>query len=231
VRITIAPAVFSLLTTFLVFCGQQAYAVEATPGAGPAAYVDPGAVEIGEALIPPTSPLYFLKSLRENIEDRFFSPVSDESKVVRKMEFAQRRLREIRSVIKKNRQDLIEPLMQQYRNYIVLADRIAPDKPEIVATLAELKARHLDVLIRFYDEVGDPNAKRAIRASIIAVEEVNRAALGNLSDPQRGQLDQKIKLRQLGACNFLRREASGSGLNDTEKFVIKNKATECLKAF
>lgn len=222
-RVSIVVAILAFWF-FAVPCGFEAFAQ--TPTASP----EQEAVDIGKSLIDPTSPLYFLKTAKEYIENKFFAPTTDASKVVRQMEFAQRRLREVNSLISGKRQDLVVPLMEQYRNYLNLVVKIAPDKENIMSSIAEIQARHLDVLMRLYDQVGEPAAKRAIRVAILDVQESNRNILEkNVTGPTKAELQTKISPRQKMACDFLSREASSSALNDTERFYFSTKAKECQK--
>ena len=71
-KITVVLAAFAFsLSVFLSGCNQT-YAVFSIPSATleqlTSGLPDPGAVEIGDSLITPVSPLYFLKAIREKIE-------------------------------------------------------------------------------------------------------------------------------------------------------------------
>jgi hypothetical protein len=212
---------------FVLPCGFLTFAASASPSATPVK-PEPEAVNIGYSIIDPTNPLYFLKTAKEYFEIKFFKPTLDISIVTRNLEFAQRRLREVNTLIKNKRQDLIVPMMEQYKNYINLASKIAPDRENIQTQVAQALARHSDVLIRLYDQVGDPNAKRSIRSAIVEVQNYNKKILENIKDPAiKTDLVEKITLRQKLACDFLSREASSSALNDTERYYFSQKAKEC----
>jgi hypothetical protein len=228
-RITIVVAILAFWF-FSLPCGFLALAAikDSSPSATPIKQIIPEAVNIGYSLIDPAHPLYFLKTAKEYLEVHFFSPVTDISKVTRNLEFAQRRLREVNSLIKDKRQDLIVPMMEQYKNYLNLTDKIAPDKENIKTEIAQSKARHIDVLMRLYDQIGDPAAKRAIRSAIVEAENYNGHALQDIQDPSiKADLTEKISQRQKLVCAFLSREASSSALNDTERYYFSQKAREC----
>ncbi len=69
-RITIFLAVLISFSLLLGFCGSV-YAQSSTPSASIdlddlGSLDEGGAIEVGESLISPASPLYFLKTIREN---------------------------------------------------------------------------------------------------------------------------------------------------------------------
>lgn len=186
---------------------------------------DAGAVDIGESLIHPASPLYFLKALREKIE--FTLAGSTDAKAQRQLEFSQRRLREVNALIKKNRQDLVDSTLERYKFHLSEAQNLSNNSEGLTAKVGEATARHLDVLQRVYDQVGNPRAKQAIRAAIERNEEHIRKLLQKLSLVEQQKLIRQTAKRQAMACIFLEREASGSGLNDTERQYLGQKVKDC----
>lgn len=184
-----------------------------------------GAVEIGESLIAPNSPLYFLKAIRERIEEKIAS--SREAKSITQVEFAHRRIRELRALVKSNNQDLIPPVMERYKAHIKEAEGIASFDDELAVRVGEAVSRHLDVLQRVYDQVGNPRAKAAIRSAIEKAEEHNRLLTAKLDLVYQQQLIRKVALRQALACRFFEREASSSALNDTEREYMRQKVGIC----
>lgn len=186
---------------------------------------DPGAVEIGDSLISPVSPLYFLKSVREKIEKSLVG--TDDVKLLRELEFSQRRLRETNSLVKSRNQDLIPPTIEKYKNHIQNLDKWTSSNTKWQMELGQALARHLDVLMRLYDNVGDPRAKQAILSAIILAEEYNSNLVEKLDLVNQQHLISKIALRYVYSCNFLTRESASSSLNDTERLLIKEKALRC----
>ena len=184
-----------------------------------------GAVEIGESLIAPNSPLYFLKAIRERIEEKIAS--SREAKAITQVEFAHRRIRELRALVKNNHQDLIPPVMERYKAHIKEAEGMASFDDELAVKVGEAVSRHLDVLQRVYDQVGNPRAKAAIRSAIEKAEEHNRNLVAELDLVYQQQLIRKVALRQALACRFFEREASSSALNSTEREFMKQKVSTC----
>lgn len=222
-RVTIILAALSLLSLFyLSSCGLV---LAQTDDSLVTEVSDPGSIEIGESLITPDSPLYFLKTLRENIEIVFSS--SKQSKVIRQLEFAQRRLREVRGLVKNRKQDLIPSTLERYKLFIDQAQEIARGDESLQAKVAEELSRHLYVLQTVYDTVGNPRAKQAIRAALIRAEEQNSQIVSRLETARQQSLIKKIAARQAFACKFLIREATSSALNDTEREYLKEKVNLC----
>ena len=188
---------------------------------------NPGAIDLGQSLIHPVSPLYFLKALRERIEMVLDS--SNEAKAVRQVEFAQRRLREVASLVRVKRQDLIPPAIEQYKLHLKKADEFTKQDEALKVRVGEAISRHLDTLQRVYDMVGNPSAKAAIRSAIEKNEEQNTAILDDLGTESQQKLIRQTAGRQAFACKFLMREATSSGLNDSERESLKQRVKGCTK--
>ena len=184
-----------------------------------------GAIDIGESLIHPASPLYFLKAIREKIEMAIAS--SNEAKAITEIEFAQRRLREVNALVKLKKQDLIPQTLERYKLHIKEAGDLSSRNEELTIRVGEAISRHLDVLQRVYDGVGNPRAKTAVRAAIERAEEHNRMLIEKLDLVSQQELIRKVALRQALACKFMMREASSSALNDTERAFMKDKVSKC----
>lgn len=169
--------------------------------------------EIGQARIHPASPLYFLKTIRESLELKFAG--TPRVRMIRELEFATRRLREVKSLITGNHQDLIEPTLERYWYYLSkLPDKDLTDK-ELVLRIKESLIIHLEILQKVYIQTTNVRAKMAIRSAI-------NKMLGRAEVPDY--------VRQTG-CKFLAKEASSSALNDVEKAVLKNRAQNCFAFF
>lgn len=173
-------------------------------------------IEIGKSLIHPASPFYFLKTLRENTEEKFH--FSDQARAIGQVEFAHRRIREVNSLISIKRQDLIEETLERYRHQVDLAYKKASSDAGLSTKVAEGLARQTDVLIRNYDQIGDQNGKRAIRASVIKIEEENQK-VGKTED---------LDLRQQKICDFLTRVSEDGSINEPEREILKQKANSCI---
>lgn len=231
-RITVVLVAFAFsLSVFLSNCTNTAYAVfiasSATLEQLTKSLPDPGAVEIGTSLITPSSPLYFLKALRERVELMLSSKKSQ--KINKHLEFAQRRLREVSSLIKSNHQDLIEPTVEQYKDFIVELDSLATNDNSSKSVIALSLARHLDILQRFYDSVGLPQAKMSIMSAIEKAEGYNRELLAKLDLAEQQKLIGEIALRQALACKFMAREASSSATIEPARQLLGQKVSACQK--
>lgn len=185
-RITIVLALTLFWMVFLGSCNTL-YATE----------------DIGESRISPASPIYFLKTIRESIELKFAA--TPRVKMIRELEFATRRLREVKSLIPTDHQDLIEPTLERYWYHL----QNLPEKLEL-----ETLAIHLETLERVYNQVSNTRAKMAMRAAINRL--VNRADL-----PRSAKLP---------ACTFLINEASSSSLTEVEKAILLERAQKCFKS-
>lgn len=230
-RITIVLAV--LVLSFALYASHCDYAFAQTPSTSSGdieledlgTLDESGAVEIGESLIHPGSPLYFLKALRERIETQFTT--TREAQAFREVEFAQRRLRETRALVRVKRHDLIPPTLERYKAHLQEAGGLASFDEDLAVRVGEAVSRHLDVLQRVYDQVGNPRAKVAIRAAIEKAEEHNRKLTAKLDLVYQQQLIRKVALRQALACRFFEREASSSALNDTEREFMRQRVGVC----
>ncbi len=167
-----------------------------------------GQDQIGQSRLDPSSPLYFLKTIRESWELQFAA--TPRVKWLRQLEFATRRLREVKSLLVKN-QDLIAPTLEKYKSHIdSLPDKDLKDS-EISTRIKESLAVHLEVLEAIY-QVSNNRAKMAIRAAINRI--VERVDIPNYA--------------RIPACNFLAKEASSSALNQTEQAVYLERAKNCF---
>src|SRR3989344_6673480 len=227
-RITVVIAILTLSFALLGGCNTTfAQAKDASASADQLikTVAIPGAVDLGESLVHPGSPLYFLKTLREKIEVALDG--TPETKSMRQVEFAQRRLREVNSLVKARKQDLIPQTLEAYKVHLQKAEQFSKIDEELTVKVGEAIARHLDVLQRVYDNVGNPTAKAAIRAAIERSEEQNSRLIEKLSTVPQQKLIRKIAGRQAYACNFLMREATSSGLNDSERESLKKRVETC----
>ena len=228
-RITIVLAILTLSLALIDPCGIV-FAATSTGSADInlndlGSLDSAGAVDIGYSLIAPNSPLYFLKAIREKIETQLAS--SREAKAITRIEFAQRRLREVNALVKNQRSDFIPPTLERYKEYLQEAGGLALYDEDLSVRVGEAVSRHLDVLQRVYDQVGNPRAKAAIRAAIEKAEEHNRILIGKLDLTHQQQLIGKVAVRQALVCRFFQREASSSALNDTEREFMKQKVGLC----
>ena len=165
---------------------------------------------IGKSQLHPAHPLYFLKPVREILEMHFAQ--TPRVKFIRSLEFATRRLREVRSLIDAGREDLIEPNLEKYWYHIQkLPDKDLADG-ELVASIKGVTAVHLEVLEDVYRVVVNKRAKMSVRSA------VNRLS-------QRQDLELKTKGR---ICDFLAKESTSSALNQTEQAIYKERAQTCL---
>jgi len=164
--------------------------------------------DIGYSKLDPSSPVYFLKVIRENIEMK--AAVTQRVKWLRSLEFTTRRLREARSLIKKDT-NLISPTLEKYSSHL----RSLPDKnindEEVGMRIKESLDIHLETLEQMYTQLSDKRAKMTIMATLNKI--VNRADVSS---------DVKLSV-----CNLFAKESTSSALNQTEQFVLLERARTC----
>lgn len=167
--------------------------------------------DIGQSQIHPAHPLYFLKTVRESLEMSL--ALTPRVKLIRQLEFATRRLREVKALISNNRQDLIEPTLERYWFHIrVLLDEGSKD-PELILRIKESLVVHLKTLDSIYAQLSNQEAKRAVRSALNRV--VDRADIPDFA--------------RIPVCDFFAKESSSSALNQTEQVILKERSKNCLK--
>lgn len=192
-RHTFFPLIFFLSAMIFLGSCSTVYAME----------------EIGQSRLHPAHPLYFLKTVRENLELKF----AGTTKVVyiRRLEFATRRLREVKSLIGVGNFELIVPTLENYLFQINTLPDKGMQEREVLKMIGDNLSIHLKVLQKIYTEAENPRAKMAIRSTINRI--IERA-------------DLPISAR-MPVCNFMEREASSSALNEVERAVLLQRAEKC----
>ena len=205
-------ATLSFISLIFLFSCNTAFAKEASFSATSSAKMQPTGNDIGVSKITPASFFYFLKTVREGIELKLaFTP---HVKLIRQLEFATRRLREVKSLIPTNHQDLIQSTLERYWFHMSFLPQKDLNDLEVATRIKESLVVHLEVLQQIYPSVSNKSAKMAIRTAI------NRIV-------QRADLP---KLDRIAACNFLVKVASSSSmLNDSEQVILENRAENCFQ--
>ncbi len=184
--------------------------------------------DIGQSQITPASPLYFLKSIREVLELKFAG--TTRVRVIRELEFATRRIREVKSLANTTRQDLIEPTLYQYLfhlgEFIGTADLRDPD---FAAEASKNITGQMNALQTVYGHISDKRALMSIRATINSLSKLDLKLIDRLNLAGRLLPAEQISISRQSACNFLTKEASSSALNEVEKAVFAERASKCLK--
>lgn len=168
--------------------------------------------DIGQSIIHPAHPLYFLKTIRESLEMHFAQTTN--IRFLRQLEFATRRLREVNSLIFTNHQDLIEPTLVRYRSHLNhLPDRDISDASYAVKIRDSLII-HLKTLENIYGQITNKRGKMATRSIVYSL--VQRIDIPDYA--------------KLPACHFLQQEATSSALNEVEKVVLSERAEKCRQS-
>lgn len=184
--------------------------------------------DIGYSTIHPASPLYFLKSSKEILELKFAK--ESQEKGLRYLEFAERRIREAKSLINVNRADLIPSVLERYWSNLnkTLGLLNFKDQPFSSQVIEKIK-QHIMALETLQKQTENQKAKIAIRTVIYKLSGWQAKLLERLTPEIKAQLSLKIAENNSLICNFLSKEASNSALNQTEKTVILARAQKCLK--
>lgn len=186
---------------------------------------DPGAVDVGHALIAPDSPFYFIKAIKERIEMALAS--TDDVKASRQLEFAQRRLREVNTLVDHKRQDLVRPTLAKYQTEVQNAEDLSSNSQDLQTRVGEALARNIDVLQRVYDQVGNETAKAAILENIQRAESRVRETTQNLPTGAQQKFIGNTAAYQAAACKFFLRESTASALPAADKLQLQQKIKDC----
>lgn len=182
---------------------------------------------IGQSQINPSSPLYFLKAVREVLELKFAATTN--TKALRQLEFATRRIREVKSLVKTPRQDLIEPTLYRYlSNMQELTGLVNLKDNDSASQVIDLAGLHMTILQAVYGQVSDLRARMSIRVTVDKLSEWDQQLIGRLDLIKQPSLINKVTALKLSGCNFLAREASSSALNEVERVVLLERAQKCL---
>lgn len=194
-RITIVLVILLSSFVFLAPCGT-AYAKDS---------------DIGQSRIHPAHPLYFLKSIRENLELKF-APLQ-RTKMIRQLEFSTRRIREVKALISKGNQDLIEPTMERYWSHMNTVLNFRPRDEDLTLNLNQTISTHLNVLENIYVKLDRKRAKMSIRTQIYRLLDKS-----DITGEAR-----------VSGCEFLSKETSASALNEAERAILLERIKGCLK--
>lgn len=185
--------------------------------------------EIGKSVIHPAHPLYFLKSVREILELKF-APTS-EIKSIRYLEFAQRRIREVKSLVAVQRPDLIAPTLEHYLAHLQKVLGLTNLKDEAKAReVLDTVYIHLQNLEDVYSKVAHEPAKRSIRATVFRVWEWHNLLKERLNPKLQARLNGSLSTTQNKICHFLAKEASSSALNEVEQEVLLERVQKCSQS-
>lgn len=168
--------------------------------------------DIGVSKIDPQSPLYFLKTIREDLEIKFAKTPRDQ--ILKQLEFAQRRLREAKTLMTTTHQDLVQPTLERYWDHLQKVLNFNPRDEGLTRSIRQTLASHLRVLETMSSQANQKQSQIAIRTTISRI-----SLKGDLDGPD-------IKY----GCSLLQKEASKSGLNEVEKVVFLERAKKCFQS-
>lgn len=169
--------------------------------------------DIGYSKIHPASPFYFLKGIREKLEMEFAQ--TDHIKMIRHLEFAQRRLREAKTLISIKQEELISATLERYSAHMnQLSDKMRINDPLAVLVKNSLPT-HLEVLQQIYQGSSNPRSKLFLRSAMHRI--IRRA---DAPDSAKTPI-----------CHLFAKEATTSAqLNDVEKVVLLDRSKLCFES-
>lgn len=181
---------------------------------------------ITPARITPASPLYFLKSVREILELKFAPTTHIRS--LRELEFANRRIREVKSLVNSSHEELIQPALEKYWSglgqMLGISDLRDENQAEEISSSINL---HMRLLQEVFTEVSDSKAQRSIRATIYRLSEWDNRLISKLNTAEHPVFAKQILSSKLSGCRFLSKEASAAAATETEKHVLSERAQKC----
>ncbi len=186
--------------------------------------------ELGKSRISPASPFYFLKSVREVLEIKFAG--TTHIRALYKLEFANRRIREVNSLVETPQEDLIQPTLERYWSLMQELKGITSlNDQDMAKRVSGGAVSQMSDLQENYSKASDPTAKRSIRTHIHRLSEWEQELIDKLDliKPPMPALTEEIAVSKMSACNFLSQEASAAALNEVEKVVLANRAGNCLE--
>lgn len=194
-KVTFVLAITSLLFFVLFSSCNAVYALEEN---------------VGFARISPSSPIYFLKTIREDLELKFAG--TTRTKIIRQMEFATRRLRESKSLVGTKDEDLIQATLERYWYNLSHVLNFTPKDKELALLTNHVVGVHLKELENMYTQLKSDRAQLSIRSAVNRLMQ-NSEASGST--------------RFLG-CNFLLKESSSSALTQAERVILKERGDSCF---
>ncbi|MBU1000689.1 hypothetical protein KKE78_04835, partial [Patescibacteria group bacterium] len=181
---------------------------------------------LGQSQITPASPFYFLKSVREILELKFAG--TTQVAAARELEFSTRRIREVKGLAN-TRQDLIEPTLYQYLFHLQeFIGKANLKDPNFAIEVSKNITGQMSVLQAVYSNVSDKRAQMSIRATINNLSKFDLKLIDGFDLAEKPLLAKQIADSRLSACDFLKKEASSSALNEVEKAVLLERAQKCL---
>lgn len=182
---------------------------------------------IPSARISPASPLYFLISAWETFELKWAKTA--DLKVDLYLKFSNHRLQEVKS-LGIYRQDLIQPTLEKDWAHLEQLLGLANLKDEKIAgKTVEVSILHMSLLNNLYPQLSNPSALRSVRTTIYRLSQWDDKLISKLKILGEESSAQTVLTSNLLGCQFLEKEASSSALNEIEKSLFTDRATDCFK--
>lgn len=182
---------------------------------------------LGKSHISPASFFYFLKPIREILEIKFAGQA--DIKTLYELEFANRRIREVNSLVKTPHEDLIQPTLEKYWSGLQRFRDMANLKDgNMLERASDALIIQMGDLQKVYLQVSDLKARRSIRMTINKLSEWQSQLIDQLIMSGRPAKAGLVTDSSLSGCHFLSKEASSSALNEIERGVFVVRAEKCF---
>ncbi|OGC54562.1 hypothetical protein A2797_01570 [candidate division WWE3 bacterium RIFCSPHIGHO2_01_FULL_48_15] len=164
--------------------------------------------DIEEAALAPDSPFYFLRNWQETVETFITNFQDEEAKANLEMEFAQRRLSEMKRLARLGADgEIIERLQTRWQEHInrmrELAEKITTRREEAKTRFLEQIDRHRAVMEKVREQVPD-EAKDSIDRAIKNYETARQKLLENFSGSKLDEIKSRLKERLDGTVERFR---------------------------
>lgn len=185
------------------------------------------AENIGVSRITPASPFYFLKSVREILELKFAK--TGQQKAVLQLKFLTSRIKEVNSLAKTSRQDLIEPTLESYLSGLndLIGTAYLSDENMAAQVSGDIIV-HMSALQTINGQVSNPAVQRSIRAAVFRLTQWDERLITELTKADQPVFSEQIMKSRLSGCSFLSKEASSSALNEVERAILSERGQKCL---
>ena len=181
--------------------------------------------DIGSSRLSPENPLYFLKPVREILEIKFAG--TEKVRILKRLEFAERRLREVNSLIIAKREDLVAPNMEKF----LLEINLLKPVPDVRLPLVSVSlGRYMEILVSLYNNTTDPKAKLGIRSIVYRVMDFNNSYYMNMDPGLAIKLFPLQSAKFATGCSLLASESLNTSLNESERQILKERGEKCKQA-
>lgn len=152
--------------------------------------------DIPEPFLSPNSPFYFLREWQEWVEG--FLANSSEKKVALALKQADRRVGEIKHLVRINRTDLLDRTQARWEAKIQKAqewaEKVTANQVEVKENVLEATSKHLAVLEKVYENAPE-QAQKGLQRAIDNAQRHQERMLEHFEAKEQEQLEEKVRIR------------------------------------